>query len=106
MASATCLPSASSTSPSTTRAPSRAKRRPSAAPMPRAPPLISATFPPSLIEDSSWPRSPGAEEAIARVSQAGHDVAVLVEVTVDGRGEDRHLGVHAVERGEALRTGE
>src|SRR5678816_2300156 len=101
MASATCLPSASSTSPSTTRAPSRANRRPSAAPMPRAPPLIRATYKRQLMA-----RSPGAEEAIARVAQAGHDVTVLVEVAVDRGGEDRHVGVHAVEGGEALRARE
>src|SRR5262249_4652574 len=43
------LPSASSTSPSPTFAPSFANRRPASAPIPRAPPLISATFPSSLM---------------------------------------------------------
>src|SRR5437870_10146966 len=44
---ATFLPSSSRTSPSTTAAPSRENMRPSTAPWPRAPPLISATFPSS-----------------------------------------------------------
>src|SRR5262245_31004382 len=48
MLSSTCLPSASRMSPNTTRAPSRANVRASAAPCPRAPPLISATFPSSF----------------------------------------------------------
>ena len=43
----TWRPSSSKTSPKTTLAPSRAKRLTSAAPMPLAPPLISATFPSS-----------------------------------------------------------
>src|ERR1700747_1720467 len=38
-------PSASSTSPMTTRAPSTTNKRASAAPFPRAPPLMSITFP-------------------------------------------------------------
>src|SRR5271169_2180569 len=38
-------PSASSTSPMTTRAPSATNKRASAAPCPRAPPLMSMTFP-------------------------------------------------------------
>src|SRR5437879_1530007 len=48
----TARPSASSTSPMTTCAPSRANILASAAPMPRAPPLISATFPASLMSAS------------------------------------------------------
>src|SRR2546428_4973704 len=48
----TARPSASSTSPMTTCAPSRANIFASAAPMPRAPPLISATFPASLMSAS------------------------------------------------------
>src|SRR5215470_7981832 len=43
------LPSASRTSPSMTFAPSFVNRRPASAPIPRAPPLISATFPSSLM---------------------------------------------------------
>src|SRR5215510_3035012 len=49
ISSTVALPSASRTSPSTTFAPSFANRRPSSAPIPRAPPLISATFPSSLM---------------------------------------------------------
>src|SRR5688572_15802247 len=48
MAVSTSWPSASRMSPKTTLAPSRAKVSASAAPCPRAPPLISATFPSSL----------------------------------------------------------
>ena len=47
--SATCRPSASSTSATTTFAPSLAKMMASLWPMPLAPPEISATLPPSLI---------------------------------------------------------
>src|SRR5437867_3828963 len=49
MASATCLPSCSSTSPITTLAPSRANMRAVAAPMPDAAPEMMATLPVSLI---------------------------------------------------------
>src|ERR687887_1790530 len=48
IASSTCLPASSRRSPTTTFAPSRAKSWASTAPWPRAPPLISATFPSSL----------------------------------------------------------
>src|SRR5215831_18717778 len=48
IASSTCFPASSRRSPSTTFAPSRAKSWASTAPWPRAPPLISATFPSSL----------------------------------------------------------
>src|SRR6266700_6499815 len=48
MAASTRLPSASRMSPKTTFAPSRVKSSASAAPWPRAPPLISATFPSSF----------------------------------------------------------
>src|SRR5215471_11331934 len=51
ISSTVLLPSASRTSPSTTFAPSFVNRRPASAPIPRAPPLISATFPSSLM----WP---------------------------------------------------
>src|SRR5262245_52468462 len=47
ISASTFLPSSSSTSPSTTAAPSRTNMRPSVAPWPRAPPLISATLPSS-----------------------------------------------------------
>src|SRR5215831_8512336 len=49
MSASTLRPSASRTSPSTTLAPSLANRRASTAPMPRAPPLIKATFPANRI---------------------------------------------------------
>lgn len=44
----------------------------------------------------------GAEHPVAGVAQARHDVAVLVELPVDGRGVDRHVGVVGVEVREAL----
>src|SRR5437867_7251267 len=47
---ATCRPSASMTSATTTIAPSRAKRTASLWPIPWAPPVIIATFPPSLMD--------------------------------------------------------
>ena len=34
-----------------------------------------------------------AEQAVAGVAQARHDVAVVVELEVNGGGEDRHIGV-------------
>src|SRR4051812_42071329 len=48
MPAAVCLPSSSSTSVMTTCAPSDANNRASAAPCPRAPPVISATLPSSF----------------------------------------------------------
>ncbi|KAJ8134701.1 hypothetical protein OY671_012086, partial [Metschnikowia pulcherrima] len=44
--------------------------------------------------------SGGAEDAVARVAQARHDVAMLVQAVVDGRGVDmdvRVLGQHRVD---------
>src|SRR5262245_15590009 len=58
ISAATACPSASRMSPMTTRAPSRANSRASLAPMPRAPPLMSATFPASLMV-TSLSRCPG-----------------------------------------------
>ena len=49
ISASTCWPSDSSTSPRTTFAPSEANRRASAAPIPLAPPLISATLPSSRM---------------------------------------------------------
>src|SRR5215218_1934463 len=45
----------------------------------------------------------GPEDAIASVSQAGTDVAVAVELAVERGREDRHLGMRAVQRPDALR---
>src|SRR5215470_6546874 len=96
------LPSASRMSPTTTRAPSRAKRIASEAPMPRAPPLISATLPASLVMLLLL----GAEEAVARVAQTGHDVAVVVQMAVHRRGVDLNVRMRAVEGGEPFRAGQ
>src|SRR5215831_13750866 len=48
----------------------------------------------------------GAEQAISGVAEAGHDVALFVEVVVDRRGEHRHVGMHAVKRADALGAGQ
>ena len=45
----------------------------------------------------------GAEDAIARVAQPRPDVGVRVELPVDGRRPDGHVGVVALDRREALR---
>ncbi len=44
-------------------------------------------------------RSPG-------ITDARHDVAVLIECAVDGGGEDLHIGMRFVQGGDALRAGE
>src|SRR5205085_2908012 len=115
-ASASVLPSASRMSPITTEAPSWAKSRASAAPIPRAPPLISATFPASLI---GRPRSaaragdglrdqPGALVALLRglVAEREADV-VLAPALVREEGAARrelHARLHR-ELGELLLVG-
>src|SRR4029453_18544870 len=65
-------PSSSRTSPMTTRAPSRVKRWASAAPMPRAPPLMSATLPARRIGAGSRPPCARAAQELA-----GHRAGVL-----------------------------
>ena len=45
-----------------------------------------------------------AEDAVARVAQARADVAALVELAVDRRGPDGHLGVRGLDGGESLRA--
>src|SRR3990167_713014 len=42
----------------------------------------------------------GAEDAVAGVAQARQDVAVFVELAVDGRRVDRHVGVGFLQRGQ------
>src|ERR671916_3342096 len=44
----------------------------------------------------------GAEDAVARVAQPWPDVAVVVELAVHGRGEDRDVGVRLLQRGHTL----
>ena len=51
-------------------------------------------------------RSLRAEQAVAGVAEAGHDVALLVEALVDRGGEDRHVRVDAVQLRDALGRGE
>src|SRR5262245_18045483 len=90
MASSTCLPSASSTSPNTTLAPSRTNRSASAAPWPRAPPLISATLP------SSFPMSSSLSYRTVRRHQ---DLAVpLAPLRMAERGRDVLDRIHRLDR--------
>src|SRR6266545_2729165 len=94
MAASTFLPSASRMSPNTTFAPSRANVSASAAPCPRAPPLISATFP------SSFPIS---VSLFGRPSEAGRPRWMPDEPQVQP--ERHHLGLRlalAVEHVEAV----
>jgi glutamate synthase domain-containing protein 2 len=58
------------------------------------------SFSPAL--QPSLQASLGTEHPVAGVAQARHDVAVLVELAVDGRGVDRHVGVVGVEVRQAL----
>jgi hypothetical protein len=48
----------------------------------------------------------GAEDAIARITQARHDVAMVVQAAVDGRRKNAHIGVLAVQGVDALRAGQ
>ena len=43
-----------------------------------------------------------AEDTVARVAEAGHDVGVLVQALVDGAGIDVDIGVVGKHRGESL----
>ena len=47
-----------------------------------------------------------AVHPVAGVAQAGHDIAVLVEMAVDRGGPDRHVGMARLSRANALRRGE
>lgn len=58
------------------------------------------SFSPAL--QPSLQASLGAEHPVAGVAQARHDVAVFVELPVDGSGVDRHVGMVGVEMREAL----
>src|SRR5215470_7242179 len=51
-----------------------------------------------------WRASLRSVQTIAGVTEAGHDVAVVVEMAVDGRGIHGHVGVVRVEILEAFRT--
>src|SRR5688572_27736405 len=52
------------------------------------------------------PRLLGAVDAVAGVAQAGDDVAVGIEVAVDCRGIDGHVGMVAMEVRQPLGAGE
>src|SRR5438132_4790331 len=75
MVASTFWPSASLTSPKTTFAPSRTNVSASAAPCPRAPPLISATLPSSfpIGLDVSWPSILLRRGSYAQGSRFGSD---------------------------------
>src|SRR5262249_59396312 len=47
-----------------------------------------------------------AENAIARIAQAGADVAGVVELAIDRRGGDVHVGVRFAQRLDALGRGD
>src|SRR6266851_9759961 len=47
-----------------------------------------------------------AEEAVAGVPEAGHDITVIVELVVDGGGKDRHVGMRGPEGHDALGRGD
>ena len=46
----------------------------------------------------------GAEDPVARIAQAGEDVAVLVELPIDRRRVDRNFGMRFAERADAFGT--
>src|SRR4051812_41526547 len=79
MSAAVCLPSSSSTSVMTTCAPSAANSCASAAPWPRAPPVISATLP------SSFPM-------VGNLDEGSRAFRVLVGDLEQDAVEDEELG--------------
>src|SRR5262245_10855682 len=101
----TCLPSASRTSPITTFAPSFANSRASTAPIPRAPPLISATLPASLIPSPLAGRRRSRQSigclVARRTAGVDHAVRLAVHPLHARRIDVVHLG--AVERREPFR---
>src|SRR5262245_32397396 len=107
ISASTFLPSSSSTSPSTTAAPSRTNMRPSVAPWPRAPPLISATLPSSrpmgslLLWISLEPIDVRRDARLDRVLGAVADLGRAPEI---GRGIGRAAGRLAGLEGRALRA--
>src|SRR5262249_43941506 len=96
-------PDVSSISATTTRAPSRAYRRATALPTPAPAPVTMATLSESRMMPPPYEcgaqRVPSfrPEDAVAGVAQSRHDVAVAVQVAVDGGRVDRHVGMTAVE---------
>ena len=61
------------------------------------------------IRPGDEPRSPPLPRAVhpvARITEAGDDVAVVVEVAVDGRRPDRHVGVARLEVPDPFRRGQ
>src|SRR5262245_60143270 len=90
MVSSIFLPSASRTSPNTTLAPSRVNRIASAAPCPRAPPLMSATLP------SSFPMTspPGFLHMAADAPPSNPDLGAA-PAEPNGRHRERQQGAQA-----------
>src|SRR5262245_66398016 len=88
------MPSASSTSPRTTLAPSLTKSRPSTAPIPLAPPLINATLPASLTTNLlGSDDARGAQPLLlgVRVAELGQDLGGVLA-------EERRRAVHRTGR--------
>src|SRR5262245_22101396 len=105
ISASTFLPSSSSTSPSTTAAPSRTNMRPSVAPWPRAPPLISATLPSSrpmiglLLRVRFEPVDVRCDARLDRMLGAVADLGRAPEI---GRGIGRGAGRFSRLEGRAL----
>src|SRR5687768_1025175 len=59
----------------------------------------------SLTSSPVRVRSAGPEEAVARVAEAGKDVALVVQLAVERGGEDGDVGVHLEHAGDALGRG-
>src|SRR5262245_33395565 len=99
--STTWRASNSSTSATTTRAPSRAKIVASLCPIPLAPPVISATFPASLMSPSACPQGLPAAQSLraGRVSQRGRGVytAGPPPEATDGQGD--HMATYVLVHG-------
>src|SRR5262249_54170839 len=98
--STTWRASNSSTSATTTRAPSRAKIVASLCPIPLAPPVISATFPASLISPSGCSQGlPAAQSMRAgRVSQRGRGV-YTAGAAAAGNGQGDHMATYVLMHG-------
>src|SRR3954465_282348 len=98
---AVSLPGPSSTSASTTLAPSEANRRPSAAPWPRAPPVMSATFPanelPCAIASAPFTWSPRRPYA-AGSDRGENDGTGDWDVRRGARAPSPHEGLHRQRR--------
>ena len=62
--------------------------------------------PASMVKGTVKPALFGAVHAVARIPEAGHNIALFVEVAVDRRGEHLHIGMRRVEGLHAFRRGQ